>query len=161
MPPSRPEEPDLRLDAAHGLASSAEQRRAVRAELQGLTGMAPLKAFTQLEAKVEYVARGGDPRLLRDGGGHGHSYERSAIERWLATKSTSPMTGEALVHSFLAPNHTLRRMIREWQQARACKSQAAAAGPARRRLPAGCAREMVSSEHGARRRAKIRRKKYK
>mmetsp|Transcript_45032 Transcript_45032/g.145202 ORF Transcript_45032/g.145202 Transcript_45032/m.145202 type:complete len:211 (+) Transcript_45032:708-1340(+) len=37
----------------------------VRAELQGLTGMAPLKAFlTQLEAKVEYVARGGDPRLL-------------------------------------------------------------------------------------------------
>ena len=87
----------------------------VRAELQGLTGMAPLKAFlTQLEAKVEYVARGGDPRLLRDGGGHGHSYER-----WLATKSTSPMTGEALVHSFLAPNHTLRRMVREWQQARA------------------------------------------
>ena len=43
----------------------------VRAELQRLTGMAPLKAFlTQLEAKVEYVARGGDPRLLRDGGGH-------------------------------------------------------------------------------------------
>mmetsp|Transcript_25235 Transcript_25235/g.83982 ORF Transcript_25235/g.83982 Transcript_25235/m.83982 type:complete len:169 (-) Transcript_25235:105-611(-) len=37
----------------------------VRAELQRLTGMAPLKAFlTQLEAKVEYVARGGDPRLL-------------------------------------------------------------------------------------------------
>ena len=45
----------------------------------------------------------------------GQSYERTAIERWLATKSTSPMTGEALVHSFLAPNHTLRRQIREWQ----------------------------------------------
>ena len=26
------------------------------------------------------------------------------------------MTGEALVHSFLAPNHTLRRQIREWQR---------------------------------------------
>ena len=56
-----------------------------------------------------------DPVMAADG----HSYERSAIERWLATKSTSPMTGEALVHSFLAPNHTLRRMIREWEEARA------------------------------------------
>ncbi|EOD13194.1 hypothetical protein EMIHUDRAFT_212962 [Emiliania huxleyi CCMP1516] len=42
-----------------------------------------------------------DPVMAADG----HSYERSAIERWLATKSTSPMTGEALVQSFLAPNH--------------------------------------------------------
>ncbi|EOD34457.1 hypothetical protein EMIHUDRAFT_228637 [Emiliania huxleyi CCMP1516] len=42
-----------------------------------------------------------DPVMAADG----HSYERSAIERWLATKSTSPMTGEALVHTFLAPNH--------------------------------------------------------
>ena len=57
-----------------------------------------------------------DPVMAADG----HSYERSAIERWLATKSTSPMTGEALVHSFLAPNHTLRRQIREWEEANAC-----------------------------------------
>ena len=56
-----------------------------------------------------------DPVMAADG----HSYERSAIERWLATKSTSPMTGEALVHSFLAPNHMVRRQIREWQLARA------------------------------------------
>ncbi|EOD31632.1 hypothetical protein EMIHUDRAFT_231606 [Emiliania huxleyi CCMP1516] len=55
-----------------------------------------------------------DPVMAADG----HSYERSAIERWLATKSTSPMTGVALVHSFLAPNHTLRRQIREWQHPR-------------------------------------------
>ena len=27
------------------------------------------------------------------------------------------MTGEALVHTFLAPNHMVRRQIREWQQA--------------------------------------------
>ena len=57
-----------------------------------------------------------DPVMAADG----HSYERSAIERWLATKSTSPMTGEALVQSFLAPNHTLRRQIREWEEANAC-----------------------------------------
>ena len=44
----------------------------------------------------------------------GHAYERSAIERWLATKSTSPMTGEELQHTCLANHHMLRRMIREW-----------------------------------------------
>ena len=39
----------------------------------------------------------------------GHSYERKQIERWLATKSTSPMTGEALQHTHTFPNHALRR----------------------------------------------------
>ena len=52
-----------------------------------------------------------DPVMAADG----HAYERSAIERWLATKSTSPMTGEALQHVCLFPNHILRRQIREWQ----------------------------------------------
>jgi len=52
-----------------------------------------------------------DPMMAADG----HSYEGKQIERWLATKSTSPMTGEALEHSFLTPNHALRGRIREWQ----------------------------------------------
>ncbi|EOD28188.1 hypothetical protein EMIHUDRAFT_254122, partial [Emiliania huxleyi CCMP1516] len=51
-----------------------------------------------------------DPVMAADG----HAYERSAIERWLATKSTSPMTGEELQHTCLANHHMLRRMIREW-----------------------------------------------
>ena len=73
----------MRGTAAHGQ---------VRAELQALTGMAPLKAFlTQLEAKVEYVARGGDPRLL-DGclnivltgnPGAGKTTAARLIARWL------------------------------------------------------------------------------
>ncbi|EOD06267.1 hypothetical protein EMIHUDRAFT_60133, partial [Emiliania huxleyi CCMP1516] len=54
-----------------------------------------------------------DPVMATDG----HSYERKQIERWLATKSTSPMTGEALEHSILTPNHALRGRIREWQEA--------------------------------------------
>ena len=52
-----------------------------------------------------------DPVMAADG----HAYERTAIERWLATKSTSPLTGGALEHSILVPNHMLRRQIREWQ----------------------------------------------
>ena len=55
-----------------------------------------------------------DPVMAADG----HAYERSAIERWLATKSTSPMTGGALEHSILVPNHMLRRQIRDWEGAR-------------------------------------------
>ena len=42
-----------------------------------------------------------DPVTAADG----HSYERSAIERWLATKSTSPLTGEELGFTRLFPNH--------------------------------------------------------
>ena len=57
-----------------------------------------------------------DPVMAADG----YAYERSAIERWLATKSTSPMTGEALQHTHTFPNHMLRRMIREWRESRAC-----------------------------------------
>ncbi|EOD05102.1 hypothetical protein EMIHUDRAFT_70129 [Emiliania huxleyi CCMP1516] len=54
-----------------------------------------------------------DPVMAADG----QSYERSAIERWLATKSTSPMTGEALEYTHTFPNHLLRRQIRAWQEA--------------------------------------------
>ena len=43
-------------------------------------------------------------------------------ERWLATKSTSPMTGEALQHTHTFPNHALRRQIREWQEPRGALS---------------------------------------
>ena len=56
-----------------------------------------------------------DPVMAADG----HSYERSAIERWLATKSTSPLTGGELEHRILIPNHTLRRQIGEWHEAHA------------------------------------------
>ena len=41
----------------------------------------------------------------------------SIIERWLATKSMSPMTGGELEHMGLSPHHMLRRMIREWRAA--------------------------------------------
>ena len=54
-----------------------------------------------------------DPVMAADG----HAYERTAIERWLATKSTSPMTGGELEHMGLSPHHMLRRMIREWRAA--------------------------------------------
>ena len=43
----------------------------------------------------------------------GQTYERAAIERWLARKATSPLTGLALAATTLIPNHALRKLIQE------------------------------------------------
>ena len=41
----------------------------------------------------------------------GHSYERAAIEAWLAAHNTSPITNEALANMTLTPNTTVRKLI--------------------------------------------------
>ena len=41
----------------------------------------------------------------------GNRYERTAIERWLTTNDTSPMTGAALKGTDVVPNHALRNAI--------------------------------------------------
>ena len=51
----------------------------------------------------------------------GHSYERASIERWLATKSTSPRTGAQLPNKVLIPNHSLLNSIEEWHSTPAAK----------------------------------------
>jgi hypothetical protein len=51
-----------------------------------------------------------DPVFAADG----HTYERVEMERWLATKSTSPLTNEVLPHKMLVPNHNLRSQIRDY-----------------------------------------------
>ena len=48
-----------------------------------------------------------DPVVTADG----HSYERTAIESWLARgKTTSPLTGEQLAHTMLTPSYALRAL---------------------------------------------------
>jgi hypothetical protein len=45
----------------------------------------------------------------------GISYDRRAIERWLAAgHATCPVTGQPLALADLTPNHTLRRLIQSW-----------------------------------------------
>lgn len=46
---------------------------------------------------------------------NGHTYERWAIERWLAEHNTSPMTGLVTTDQ-LIPNRALRESIEEWQK---------------------------------------------
>jgi serine/threonine protein kinase len=52
-----------------------------------------------------------DPVVTADG----QTYERSAIERWLRTRNTSPATGAVLPHKELAPNFALRQAIETWE----------------------------------------------
>ena len=53
----------------------------------------------------------------------GHVFERSAIERWLATHSTSPMTGMPLEHTKLAPAHAIRQLIERSMERGASKDE--------------------------------------
>lgn len=43
----------------------------------------------------------------------GHTYERTAITRWLLNSNMSPMTRDELANKTLTPNHALRSMIME------------------------------------------------
>lgn len=48
-----------------------------------------------------------DPVMCADG----HTYDRLAIESWLLTHDTSPLTNKRLPHTNLLPNHALRNLI--------------------------------------------------
>lgn len=51
-----------------------------------------------------------DPVFAADG----FTYERSAIQNWLAKSATSPMTNEPLEHTMLVPNRLVRSAIQRW-----------------------------------------------
>ena len=49
------------------------------------------------------------------------TYERGAIERWLESHDTSPLTGEKLEHKHLPPNNLVRSQIRRLSEAPAAR----------------------------------------
>eukprot|EP01084_Bolivina_argentea_P302904 522907_1 len=44
----------------------------------------------------------------------GHTYEKYAIEQWLSTHNTDPLTNGKLTNKILIPNHTLRKQIQSF-----------------------------------------------
>lgn len=54
-----------------------------------------------------------DPVIAADG----HSYERVALEEWLRSHGTSPVTGARLEHKLVTPNHKLRSLIQSGRAA--------------------------------------------
>ena len=68
-----------------------------------------------------------EPGELHDGDAptaDGFTYERAAITEWLRTKDTSPKTGATLESKALIPNHSLRSMIRAFNEAGSVPSTA-------------------------------------
>lgn len=53
-----------------------------------------------------------DPVLAADG----HSYERTAISKWLQKHDTSPKNGNKLEHLNLTTNHAIRSLIEEFKE---------------------------------------------
>eukprot|EP00048_Salpingoeca_helianthica_P011773 m.170716 g.170716 ORF g.170716 m.170716 type:complete len:189 (-) comp15276_c16_seq1:34-600(-) len=64
-----------------------------------------------------------DPVTAADG----HSYERKAIEAWLLTHSTSPVTNLALPHPHVVDNHALRQAIEDFVDSQKRKQEKEAA----------------------------------
>lgn len=62
-----------------------------------------------------------DPVVAADG----HTYERSAIVRWLQTSDKSPLTGSVLPHKNLVPNYMLLSSVQELATAAAATATAA------------------------------------
>lgn len=52
-----------------------------------------------------------DPVICSDG----HTYERSAISKWLKKHNTSPVTNKPLKSVNLIPNRALKKVIEEWK----------------------------------------------
>jgi hypothetical protein len=46
----------------------------------------------------------------------GQVYEREAIEAWLASRDTAPLTGAVLPMKLLIPNVPLRGLIRDFRE---------------------------------------------
>ncbi len=63
---------------------------------------------TRLFWRAQEIMR--DPVVCADG----YSYERGAIEEWLAGHATSPVTNEPLPHKLVISNHGLRDVVREY-----------------------------------------------
>jgi hypothetical protein len=90
-----------------------------RDETMDATPARPTKRETELEAELESIREQcicpitfepmRDPVTAADG----MSYERSAIEEWLAKKTTSPYTNEPLKNKSLLPNIALRALARQ------------------------------------------------
>jgi len=52
------------------------------------------------------------PTLIADG----HTYERSAIQQWLRSHDTSPLTGQRLTHLHLTDNIMAKQLVRTYIQ---------------------------------------------
>ena len=95
--------------------AAATRREAHASQAQQASGgnwqeqlLADTEALDELSCPITHVLMQ-DPVVAADG----MTYEKVAIERWLESHDTSPMTGEVLEHKFLVKNHLVRGQIQK------------------------------------------------
>ncbi|CAI5474159.1 unnamed protein product [Closterium sp. Yama58-4] len=104
----------------------AERRRAKRPELVGEIHPLLVRVAAEAEKEVKQRKQQMDEQFLcpiskevmRDPvvAADGFTYEREHMERWMATCTLSPATGQPLAHSSLTPNNVLRNLIASHRQ---------------------------------------------
>jgi len=92
--------------------STADAERVVAAVAPAPPGPAEVPENLCCPISMELMTQ---PVLAADG----FTYDRHAIEAWLARgKTTSPTTGAKLAHTHLTPNHLVKSMIAEYQESK-------------------------------------------
>ncbi|CAI5475705.1 unnamed protein product [Closterium sp. Yama58-4] len=104
----------------------AERRRAKRPELVGEIHPLLVRVAAEAEAEVKQRKQQMDEQFLcpiskevmRDPvvAADGFTYEREHMERWMASCTLSPATGQPLAHSSLTPNNVLKNLIASHRQ---------------------------------------------
>ncbi|CAI7795120.1 unnamed protein product [Closterium sp. NIES-53] len=104
----------------------AERRRAKRPELVGEIHPLLVRVAAEAEAEVKQRKQQMDEQFLcpiskevmREPvvAADGFTYEREHMERWMASCTLSPATGQPLAHSSLTPNHVLKNLIASHRQ---------------------------------------------
>lgn len=99
-------------DMALRFSEAEMQREMVLKQLDMLRGRPCIEALIEAESMCPILhERMQEPVLAADG----HTYERGAIERWMSTSFTSPMTGAPLSHRYLTQNYALNRIIASFE----------------------------------------------
>ena len=113
------------LEAAAAKVDALERAMAGGGEGGGSGAAGPSQASEAREVPDDFICPitaeiMTDPVSTSDG----FTYERAAITEWLRTKDTSPKTGAALESTTLIPNHSLRSVIRAFNEAGSVASTA-------------------------------------
>lgn len=96
-----------RADVASSL-DDREKKYLIKRRSLGVQPLEPLMSFYCPLTKEVMV----DPVETPSG----HTFERSAIEKWLLEKHRCPITSNPLDTSMLRPNKTLRQSVEEWKE---------------------------------------------
>lgn len=89
--------------------SHTKSRQTISKKASGMTNSKQIPAAFICPLTLNVME---DPLMTKEG----HSYERSAILKWVSENNTSPLTREPLTMSQLIRNHALKSEIESWRK---------------------------------------------